>query len=353
MPFFLYRIDWYHSYMSYFQKPLLGLLKEGKVSGEMGQHSKPRHIETVISNVFIFDTKVYKVYKNDNDFFNASFRDISTKENRFSFSKKDFAWNNTLSPSIYTELVGVRVTNDAIEYAVPEEEAEELVIVMNRINTEDILFQRLNRKDLSRDDCHRIGKQFAESFKKIQKRLPGHNYFDLYGNRIADLRSFILLVTEYISAEESGAYCDFMDRVRLKHEDWFTSTLSEEVSTDGDFHSHNALFSNGSFYLMDTYPPKEEWGAGHPLIGLYRIGVDIWALSGEKEFFEAFIKGYEEGSGTVVDRTLEDMYIMYGGGIMVSYLYMLQRTDPDKKEAAERFHAFLRNYFQEKNLRAA
>ena len=114
--------------MTYSQKPLIELVKAGKTPGET---TIPKHIETVISNVFVFENLVYKVYKNDNDFFNQGFRDISTTSARFDFTRRDFTWNQTLSPSIYLELRGVEVTEEGEISFVEEDQAEELVMVMN------------------------------------------------------------------------------------------------------------------------------------------------------------------------------------------------------------------------------
>lgn len=82
----------------------------------------------------------------------------------------------------------------------------------------------------------------------------------------------------------------------------------------------------------------------HEFVSFYRLGADLWAL-GSKEVFEAFVKGYEEGSGTRIDRALDGPYILYSSTIMASYLYMLQRTDTEKRDAAKRYHEFIRNYF--------
>ncbi len=333
--------------MDYSQKASIELFKSGKFPGENGY---PKHIETVISNVFVFDKKVYKFYKNDNDFFNKGFRDISSKEERFSFTKRDFEWNNALSPSIYTELIGISVNNGEIKNV--KLNPEEIIIVMNRVDTHDMLFEKLMRKSITEEDCFQIGKQLAQNLNKIQKKLSGHNFYNLYKKRTDDLRSWIKSVTEYISEEESGMYCDFLEIFRTKNKDLFETKLSDEVTVDGDFHSHNAIYSKESFLLMDTFPPKEEWGVGHQLIPLYRIGTDIWALSGKKEFFESFIKGYESTSGITVDRKLDNLFIVYASGIAVSYLYMLQKTDGQKKEPAERFHKFIRSYFEENNLKS-
>ncbi len=328
--------------MSYSQKQLVDLLNSGKISGETGV---PKHIETVISHVFIFDKIVYKFYKNDSEFFNKSFRNLSQNIERFSFTKKDFKWNQTLSPSVYLGLKNIAIKNAEINEVSPEE-AEEILMMMNRVDTNDVLYEKLISNKITEEDCFEIGKQLGQNMKKVQMKLPGtYNFYDLFDSRIKDLRDWIKSVTDFISVEESDSYCDYLEDFRQKNKGCFEKELTAEVTTDGDFHSHNAIYSHGQFYLMDTYPPKEAWGIGHKLIGLYRIGIDIWALSGKQKFFEEFIKGYEEGNETKVDRRLDAVYVIYAAGIMVSYLYMLQRTDPDKKESAERFHTFTRDYF--------
>lgn len=337
--------------MDYSQKPLIELFKKGDFSNQTGT---PKHIETVISNVFIFDKTVYKFYKNDNEFFNKGFRDLAPKDSRFDFTKRDFKWNNSLSPTIYLETIGVKVDDGKIVIVQNQEDAEEIVIVMNRVNTDDLLFEKLMRGEISRDESFLMGKQLAESLKKAQVKLDGnHNFYEKFEMRVSDLRDWIKSVSEFISEEESKEYCDFLEAFRKDHKDLFEKEMSEELVHGGDMHSHNAVFTDGNLYLMDTFPPKEEWLVDHRLIPLYRVGADIWALSGNKDLFESFIKGYEEGSGSKVNRLLDDLYIIYASGIMVSYLYMLQRTDKEKKESAERFHKFIKDYFSNKKLRVS
>jgi aminoglycoside phosphotransferase family enzyme len=337
--------------MNYSQQSLIKLFKSGEFPGEVGI---PKHIETVISNVFIFDKKVYKFYKNDNEFFNKGFRNLAPKNGRFDFTKRDFKWNNSLSPTIYLEAVGVKVKNEKIVIVKNEEDAEEIVIVMNRVNTDDLLFEKLMRGEISEDESFLMGKQLAESLKNAQKKLDGnHNFYEKFEMRVSDLRDWIKSVSEFISEEESKEYCDFLEVFRKDNREWFEKGLSEELVHGGDMHSHNAVFTDGTLYLMDTFPPKEEWIVDHRLIPLYRVGADIWALSGNRNLFESFVKGYEAGSGTKVNRLLDDLYIIYASAIMVSYLYMLQRTDKEKRESAERFHKFIREYFSDKKLKVS
>lgn len=328
---------------SYSQKPLIDLMKSGGFPGESG---KPKHIQTVISNVFVFDDKVYKFCKNDNDFFNNGFRDISDNKERFSFTEKDYKWNDTLSPSIYIRLANVAV-QDGIIAEVDRNDAEEIMQIMNKVDTNNVLYEKLISGEITKDDCFEIGKQLGESMKKVQTRLPDKgSFYEMFESRIDDLREWINSTPEYISKDEANAYCDYLNDFRLANREWFDGELTDEVVADGDFHSHNAVYSNKILYLMDTYPPKEEWGVGHKLIPLYRIGVDVWALSGNKEYFETLIAGYEAGNNIKVNRKLDDVYVIYVAGIAVPYLYMLQQTDAEKKEPAKRFHKFLSDYYK-------
>ncbi len=311
-----------------------------------GENSTPKHIETVISNVFIFDKNVYKLYKNDNEFFNKGFRDLSPKKDRMDFTRRDFKWNHTLSPTIYTEIIGINVNGDEIKVVEPTDEAQELVILMNRVDTSDLLFEKLMRGEITEDESFTMGEQLALTLKEAHVKPEGsHDFYQKFEPRVSDLRDWIKSVSEHISEEESKEYCDFLEAFRKDNKEWFEKELTEELVHGGDMHSHNAIFSNGKLYLMDTFPPKEEWLVDHKLIPLYRIGADIWALSGNRDMFEAFVRGYEKGAGHKVNRKLDELYILYASAIMVSYLYMLQRTDKDKKEAAERFHKFIREYY--------
>jgi len=313
---------------------------------------KPQHIETVISNVFIFERRVYKFYKNDNDFFNKGFRDLSGKNDRFAFTKRDFEWNRKLSPSIYIGLKGARVYNKTIEFSDSYDNSEELVIIMNRINNDDILFEKLMKGGITGEISSSIGKQLAVSLKKVRtENISGYNYYEFFEKKIRDLKEWMASVPEFISKEECSEYCDFLEMFRNENRDWFEGELSDELAHTGDIHSQNAVLSNRLFHLMDTFPPKDEWMIEHHLFPMYRIGADIWALSGDQKIFEAFLKGYEEGSGIKIDRRLDDLYIIYALGVRVAYFYMLERTDVSKKEPATRFHKFIRDYFRSKRKR--
>lgn len=313
------------------------LMKTGSFPGET---SKPRHIETVISNVFIFDNRVYKFYKNDNDFFNSSFRDLSAKQDRLAFSKSDFEWNQQLTKELYLRLQGVKVDGDSIQF-VDEKDAEELMFITKRMPDGTILFDRLMKGDLTMNDFYEIGKQFAMREKNFvwHGALPGETLLDNMLERHGDIVAWIKDI-EKVSALEKETWARELKEliVRVYTHD------STKVSVCFDFHSLNAFYIDQILYPFDTHAPKDAWRFGPPLLNLYRLATDAFALAGEKEF-DAVMRGYHEYlKREMPSQEINRLFIIYASLIMVSYLYMLGKTDPDKQEAAVKYHNFLKRH---------
>ena len=93
--------------------------------------------------------------------------------------------------------------------------------------------------------------------------------------------------------------------------------------------------------VLFDYAAQTPWTEDYDLMPMYRIGRDLWAL-GNKDLFESFIEAYQEDSGVEINRDLDVVFVTYAASIMVSYLFSLQKTDPDKRAAAEKFHSFVR-----------
>lgn len=325
------------------QAQLIELFKAGKFPGETGQ---PKHVETFISNVFLFETRVYKFYKNNNQSFNESFRDISSKEKRFDFTTRDFAWNNASTPSIYTELIGVHIGSGGIEIVPTNTDAEELVIKMNRVDLSDVLFEKLVDGKITKEDSFAIGKGLGESLSKVRTAPPNElNYFDIFKERVVDAEAWMKVVEHIIPSAEIEAYCKYLIEFRDAHKELFDAELSQQLEYGGDIHSHNALYANGEFFLMDTFSPKDDWLIEYHGTPVYRLATDIWALSGDKELFEACIAGYEASSGKKVNRELDNLYVIYALTISAPYHYMLEQNDATKAEAARRIHGFMQKHF--------
>ena len=327
--------------MDYSQSPLVMLLASGKFPGESGL---PKRIETAISYVFIFESTVYKFYKNDSEFFNRDFRDLSQRNERISFTKDDFRWNRALNPAVYLETVGVRVDDGEI-VVVRDADADELLIVMTRIESEDILFERLVKDEITEEDAFKIGETLARNLSHVRATgTPTGNYHELFGDRLADVRAWIASVEEYIGPEEAKIYAEALEELREKHREALTLVRGDEIAYGGDIHSHNAVLKDGEFFLVDTFSAKEEWLTEHHSMPAYRLGTDMWALTGRRELLDACLAGYEHGSGIPVDRTFERMFVFYSIAIAAPYHHMLGRNDPEKNVHAIRLRDFIRRH---------
>ena len=323
----------------YSQKPLLELLRAGKVPGESGI---PKHIETVISNVFLFNERVYKVYKNDNEFFNKNFHDISTKEERFAFSISDFEWNHQLAKEIYLRLQGVKVEGGSIIFLNESKNAEELLLVTTQLPAGTVLLDQLQKGNLTEVDFYEIGKQFAAREKGFVWRgeFPDESLLENMLGRYPDVIEWVKNAETYLPTKEREEYGKQLKGLIMRV---YTGETAS-VTTCFDFHSLNAFYADQMLYPFDTYPPKDSWRFGPPWLNIYRLATDIFALAGEKEF-RAVIQGYRECLNIETpSKETERLFIIYAALIMVSSLYMLAKTDTDKKETAGKYHDFLKWY---------
>ena len=323
----------------YSQKPLLELLYAGKVPGESGI---PKHIETVISNVFLFNERVYKVYKNNNEFFNKSFHDISIKEERFAFSTSDFEWNRQLAKEVHLRLQGVKVEGDSIIFPDESKNAEELLLVTARLPAGTVLLDQLQKGNLTEVDFYEIGKQFAAREKGFVWRggFPDESLLENMLGRYPDVIEWVKNAETYLSTKEREEYGKWLKELIMRV---YTGETAS-VTICFDFHSLNAFYVNQTLYPFDTHPPKDSWRFGPPWLNIYRLAADIFALAGEKEF-RAVIRGYfEQIKVPSPPDEVERLLIVYSALIMVSSLYMLARTDTGKLESALKYHDFLKRY---------
>lgn len=315
----------------------------GKFPGSAYQ--KPEHIITVISNVFISGDLVYKIYKNDNKTFNKGFYDISNRQNRFGFTRNDFSWNHNLSAAIYLELRGIILKNQSIIFTEPTDRADEFCIVMKKIDMQNALTSHLINRRLDLNDFYQIGHQFGERIIHLPEMSDAKiNLYQDFIIRIRDIDKFMDWVNESIPNKEASGYVEFMYNFLGKHK----SRLEKAKNLIGagiDIHSENAVFINGKLYLIDTYPPKDNWHWGHKHIGIYRLATDVYALRGEKEFRKV-LKGYEDFSKEKLDQSYEKFFILYAATIMCAYYYQLVKHDLSRVKVVKKYHAFLRLYFQ-------
>lgn len=301
---------------------------------------RPKHVVTAISNIFVFKNKAYKIYRSDSQFFNENFNDLSNKENRFNFTRKDFEWNNRLSPEIYIELKGISYSEELVSLVDPTDTADELVIVMNSIDMSDQVIRKLIDRKISIQDCYEIGNQFGERVISFPKPEINIGAYEDFLNRYADMVAWVKSVKE-VDQEEAGKYLSFVKN--------FIDSKKDELNTKEmmglcfDVHADNAIYSNGKFLPIDTYAPKEAWLYGFKNINIYRVATDFYVFMG-KEAFDEVIKGYEDSTSQKLPRNWDKFMVIYCELIMWPYQFMLAEKEPWRIDIAKKHQEFLRNF---------
>lgn len=319
------------------------IIKSFSLGRFSGCQEKPKHIVTVISNVFISGQRVYKIYKNDDKEFNTLFYDLSVKENRFKFTTNDFSWNHDLSPEVYLELRGILLQKENVVFTDPTKGVDELCIVMQKIDMHNALIIKLLNIELKTHDFYQIGYHFADRESKLPEISDsGLNLYQNFITRVRDVDEFFIYMKDVISSKETKKYVDYLYNFVEKHKVEL-GKAKHLIGTGIDIHSENAIYDHNRLYMIDTYPPKEDWRLGYKHINIYRLATDVLALRGEKEFRE-MLKGYQDFSKEKLDPAYEKFLVVYSSCIMVSYFNALAKHDPSRAKAAKNYLSFLRAY---------
>jgi hypothetical protein len=319
---------------------VLEAFKAGKIGIE---NTIPSHIVTAISNIFVFEDKVYKVYRSDSEFFNNNFNDLSKKENRFSFTRKDFEWNNRISPEIYTQLKGVITVSDNVSLVDATDDVDELVIVMNKIDMSNQVIKKLIDNKIIVEDCYEIGKQFGERMSELPASYFSLTAYEDFQSRYKDEVAWITSVRE-VPQDEAKNYLSFVKEFIEDHKEELNK--KDQMGLCLDVHADNAVYVNGTYLPIDTYAPKEAWLYGFKNINIYRVATDFYVFMG-KEAFNEVIRGFKDATGRKLPRDWDKFMIIYCELIMWPYQYMLSEKEPWRLEVAEKHQEFLKNIWSD------
>lgn len=108
-------------------------------------------IETIVSRLYFYGDKVYKVYKYEKFFFG----DFGSPDFRKKFYREDFLWNHIMAPHVYSALRGVIKTGDKYEIA-KLSGADDFFIEMKKFDDNKNLTNLLIQKNISDTDIERI-----------------------------------------------------------------------------------------------------------------------------------------------------------------------------------------------------
>lgn len=317
------------------REKIIQSFKIGKIPNAEGDI--PKNIVTVVSDVFVFNKKAYKIYKSNSEFFNKNFNDLSNKENRFTFSRNDYIWNNKITPEVYVKLSGIIFSDDHIKFVDPDDMADELVLEMSVVDMSNQLIKLLYANKISLDDCFQIGKQFGERSLQLPKLNHTNTVYEDFTKRLIDIEPWVNSV-KAIPKNKTKDYINYLQNFIEQYKNELSS--KDFMGTCIDLHVDNAVFVNNSFFPIDIYAPKEAWLHGYKFLNIYRIATDIYGFLG-LEGFEKVLAGYEIATNNICPREYDKFLITYCELINWPYQYMLAEKEPWRLEIAKKYENVL------------
>lgn len=323
---------------------LVEAFKKGTVLGlEEPSIQSPQHIQTFISDVFLFPTTVYKIYRKDNEPFNRDFTDLSDPETRKVFYREDFKWNQYFNASVYQRLRGIEARNGTICLTEEKEDSFDRVIQMRRIDTTANLTKLLVHKQISPNEIASLGYQLTKSIDAFPWRgpqtMPILTQLEIM---MRDVEAWARLADPVFPHALTDKVMHCLRGYIQSHAREFNALTDEEYVIGMDNHSDNVFFENGELSLIDIYPPKRDWRFIERSYSIYRLSTDIEILGG-KTLAEAFIAGCTRYP--TMKRLLRPekrwFYQLYSALIRAPYLYFLIDKNPERKAEAELFKTFI------------
>ena len=103
-----------------------------------------------------------------------------------------------------------------------------------------------------------------------------------------------------------------------------------------DGHGENALYSEGKLQFIDILFPAARWRWTTEEYDIFRLGTDIFALTGEKNF-NAYLGGakkiYQD-----FDETDKDFYLLYCAALDGCVLKTLAKSKPEKEKQLQKYY---------------
>lgn len=328
---------------------ILRAFKAGTVQGLLEPGIPPEHIRTFISDVFLFPSTVYKIYRRDNQDFNQDFVNLDDPDTRREFYTEDFRWNHYFNPNVYQRLQGIVVEEGHVLLTQETDTSSERVIQMCRIDTATNLTRRLLEGQISEEDAFAIGGQLTKMTDQFPAREP--SIFSL-----SDRLELSLLNLERWSWSADPLFPRALtDRVIRSlrtffqsHQDLFLSLPEDAMVPCIDAHSDNLFYGDSTLSCIDIYLMKPEWRLMERSYSVYRLATDIEVL-GSSALSEAFIEGCAAyyGSRYTVRSETRWFYQLFSALIKAPYLFSLAQKDATRLQEAQRYQAFIERTLNE------
>jgi aminoglycoside phosphotransferase family enzyme len=290
-----------------------------------------KKIDTALSRVFLYSTKVFKIYRHEvgfvGDFNNFAFRK--------SFYAEDFFWNQHMSPAIYVALRGFCKNDDGKWEMCDMDKAVEFAIEMNRVDTQNTLHNYLLDEKVTekivRDLADTIMQGLVKLTQEKRESIPAfqREWRDLFTLRLKDIRDFgYMAESKGLSKERTDMLVDTL--TKLLDDPYVTEYDKSKYIVAIDNHADHILVTESGIEFMDVYQFKDYWLAVDPLIVITRPAMDIIALGGEelgKIFLEQASKYYP-----LPDEKIVTQYLIYSACITGVYYVII-----GEKEVAQKY----------------
>ena len=285
-----------------------------------------RHIETWISDIFLYKREARKVVKHLLD---KDIGDFTNKKERRDFSVADFAWNRLFAPEVYKELQGARKVKDSWELC-EIAEADEFIVFMNRIDADDTLVNRLVEKRLSKKDAIQVTESLLEKldlanekYFKDQSRQLGKSLYQLMLLRLDNFSEFVLSAGG-VSQKLSNSRIDALQSFH-ENEPYFKQLGSSSASVTIDAHSSNIVFVKNKPIFIDVYWPMPFFRIIDRALAVSRIASCVRIFMGD-EPADAMYKIFAKKRKLPPKRILT-FYEAYSAFVMGYYFIHIKRPD--------------------------
>jgi aminoglycoside phosphotransferase family enzyme len=328
---------------------ILRAFQEGKVEGLKEPACNPQHIRTFISDVFLFPSTVYKIYRKDNQAFNQDFTDLADPVTRSAFYEADFAWNRHFSPSVHQALLGVRVEDGVVRLTPEIDGSFDRVIQMRRIDTAANVTRQLLQGSLRVEDAVALGYQSAKAIDSFPERptdsLP---ILEQLAVLMRDVETWCWLADPVFPRALTDAAMVVLRTFIRERETYFSSLSVDDFVIGMDNHSDNIFYEDGQVFFIDVYPPKKEWRRVERSYSVYRMATDI-EVFGNLALADAFIQGAQDyyGPSHLLEPSVRGFYQLYSALIKCPYLFILAEKDPARLLEAQLYKAFIEHRLQQ------
>lgn len=308
--------------------PLTEVFESGRVDG-LGLPE--RVITAHLSKLYVFGTRIFKVYKHETYFF----ADLTNAGARKKFIAEDFWWNNAAAPEIYQHLWGIEAQENSFAL-VPHSEGQDLAIEMLVIDDSRTLTKLLLAGEYTpayASECIRslvdVLRELTRTQRPLLPALFKKHLSVIMKEDIGNLHEW-MSHTKEIGHNETERFATALYGA-IESEPYFVDASPEAYSAAIDANSDNLIVLNEKPSMIDILPPRESWRVVDEYATVARPIVDM-EVHGAGEAARAAREAYVALASPLPERACI-VHEARAAGIQWAYRYMLKQPELAEKYA--------------------